>query len=271
MITYFNGEFKRNKKIISVDDRGYQLGDGLYDTILYKNQELIFYDFHFKRLKTSAVYTKIKFNFNKEAFKKIILELIRRNKLVNTTAVVRVTLTRESDIRGLDFNRFSSSNLSIKAVKLSNDLRLKPLKIKLAKTIRNETSLSSKFKTTNYIDNIMEKNRAQEAQFDDVLFLNFRHKVTCCSTSNIYYRKNNRFFTPPLSDGVLNGAVRDFLVRKKKVAVKSITFDNLIKCDEIFVSNSVFVLRPVSKINSIEMNNFKGITVLDNFMQAQGI
>ena len=117
----------------------------------------------------------------------------------------------------------------------------------------------------------MEKNRAQEAQFDDVLFLNFRHKVTCCSTSNIYYLKNNRFFTPPLSDGVLNGAVRDFLVRKKKVAVKSITFDNLIKCDEIFVSNSVFVLRPVSKINSIKMNNFKGIADLDNFMQAQGI
>ena len=51
MITYFNGEFKEIK-IISVDDRGYQLGDGLYDTILYKNQDLIFMiSIFFKRLK----------------------------------------------------------------------------------------------------------------------------------------------------------------------------------------------------------------------------
>tara|TARA_B100001057_G_scaffold84426_1_gene80293 strand:+ start:546 stop:1361 length:816 start_codon:yes stop_codon:yes gene_type:complete len=271
MITYINGEFQKNKRIVSINDRGYLLGDGLYDTILYKDSELTFFNFHYQRLYASASKFKIKFGLSKKKFHKIILELINHNKLENSAAIVRITLTRETNARGLDFDRLSKSNLTIKIIKMSRDLRLKPLKIKVSKTLRNETSVTSKFKTTNYIDNIIEKNNAQKANFDDVLFMNLKHNVTCCSTANIYYCKNNRFFTPPISDGVLNGAVRDFLIRKKKVAVKSITFDNLIKCDEVFVSNSVFVLRPVTKINNKRMRSFEGIKVLNNFLKTMGI
>ena len=48
MITYINGEFQKNKRIVSINDRGYLLGDGLYDTILYKDSALTFFNFHYQ-------------------------------------------------------------------------------------------------------------------------------------------------------------------------------------------------------------------------------
>ena len=51
-----------------------------------------------------------------------------------------------------------------------------------------------------------------------------------------------------MSDGVLNGTIREKLIAKKKVAVKSIKLNNLINCNEIFITNSIFGVRPVAKV-----------------------
>jgi branched-subunit amino acid aminotransferase/4-amino-4-deoxychorismate lyase len=84
--------------------------------------------------------------------------------------------------------------------------------------------------------------------YDDVIFLNSKNNVCCCSTSNIYYLIRGKFYTPPLSDGILNGTIREKLIAKKKVAVKSIKLNNLLKCSEIFITNSIFGIRPVTKV-----------------------
>ena len=54
MIVYFNGKYiDENKVSLSIKDRGFLLGDGVFETILYKNKKLIFFDLHTKRLKRS--------------------------------------------------------------------------------------------------------------------------------------------------------------------------------------------------------------------------
>ena len=54
MIVYFNGKYiEENKVSLSIKDRGFLLGDGIFETILYKNKKLIFFDLHTKRLKKS--------------------------------------------------------------------------------------------------------------------------------------------------------------------------------------------------------------------------
>ena len=49
MIVYFNGKYiDENKVSLSIKDRGFLLGDGVFETILYKNKKLIFFDLHTK-------------------------------------------------------------------------------------------------------------------------------------------------------------------------------------------------------------------------------
>ena len=131
---------------------------------------------------------------------------------------------------------------------LENDLRLKPVRLGVSDIRRNESSPLSKLKTLNYLDNIVAKRISMKHGYDDVIFLNSKNNVCCCSTSNIFYLIRGKFYTPPLSDGVLNGTIREKLIAKKKVAVKSIKLNNLINCNEIFITNSIFGVRPVAKV-----------------------
>ena len=169
--------------------------------------------------------------------------------------VVRVTITRGISSRGIDINKKSVPTIIIKTSKLIENHKLKSVKLGVSKIRRNETSITSTFKSVNYLDNIIAKKISMNEGYDDVIFLNFKNNVCCCSTSNIFYLLKGKFYTPPLSDGVLNGIVREKLLAKKKVAVKSITLNNLLKCKEIFITNSILGIKHVNKVLDKKIGN----------------
>jgi len=81
-----------------------------------------------------------------------------------------------------------------------------------------------------------------------------------------------RFYTPPLSDGALNGTIREKLIAKKKVAVKSIKLNNLINCSEIFITNSIFGVRPITKVlNKKIVGKTNKIKEIQQFLSELGI
>ena len=249
MFIYLNGKYLDKKKsYISSQDRGFLLGDGLFETMLYKDKNLILYDLHIKRLNESLKKVFIKYKFSKKDYKKKIIKLIKKNNLISKTASVRLTITRGSSVRGIDINDNKLPTILISTSLLENNLTLKPARLGVADIRRNESSPLSKLKTLNYLDNIVAKKISTNHGYDDVIFLNSKNNVCCCSTSNIFYMIRGRFYTPPLSDGVLNGTIREKLIAKKKVAVKSIKLNNLINCNEIFITNSIFGVRPVAKV-----------------------
>ena len=157
MITYFNGKYYSNDKLISVNDRGLLLGDGLFETMLYKNRELIFYEFHINRLNKSLKKIFINFKFNKEDYKKNILNLIKKNNLINKSVSIRITVTRGESIRGIDISNKVVPTIIIKTTHLKNNVRFKPVKLGVALIKRNESSSLSTLKTLNYLDNILAK------------------------------------------------------------------------------------------------------------------
>ena len=272
MITYINGKYLRaSDASINIKDRGLLLGDGIFETILYKNKNIFFSKLHFSRLKKSSKIFFIEFSYKESFLNKIIQNLIKKNKLENNTLSIRITITRGKSNRGIDIEFTQKPSLIITLTKIENDLTMKPLKLNIAKIRRNETSLISQNKTLNYLDNIIAKKEAQNNKFDDALFLNSKNNVCCASTSNIYYLQNGKFYTPPLNDGVLNGIIREKLIAKKKVAVKSITLNNLRNCKEIFVTNSIFGVRPVLKIGKSVYSTGQKTIEIKEFLQELGM
>ena len=273
MFIYLNGKYLDKKKsYISSQDRGLLLGDGLFETMLYKDKKLILYDFHINRLNRSLKKVFIDFKFNKQDYKKKIIHLIKKNNLISKSVSVRITITRGSSIRGIDIKDDKLPTILISSSLLENNLTLKPVRLGVADIRRNESSPLSKLKTLNYLDNIVAKKISMNHGYDDVIFLNSKNNVCCCSTSNIFYLIRGKFYTPPLSDGVLNGTIREKLIAKKKVAVKSIKLNNLINCNEIFITNSIFGVRPVIKIlNKKIENKTEKIYEIQQFLSELGI
>ena len=272
MIVYFNGKYiEENKVSLSIKDRGFLLGDGIFETILYKNKKLIFFDLHTKRLKKSLKRIFINFNESKSSLSNKINNLIKRNNLENDKLSIRITITRGKSKRGIDILPSSKPFLLITLSKIKNNLRMKPLKLSISNILRNETSITSKYKTTNYLDNIIAKHEAIKGKFDDVLFINTKNNICCSSTSNFFYREDKKIFTPPIQDGVLDGTIREILIAKRKVAVKSIKLNNLKNCKEVFITNSLFGIRPVEKIEKFNFNIGQDTYDIDKFLSNLGM
>ena len=137
----------------------------------------------------------------------------------------------------------------IKLNLIPKSLFMKSIKLGIANIRRNSTSPISQNKTLNYLDNVIEKNRAAKNGYEDAIFLNINEKVSCTTTSNIFYVQKNKIYTPPLKDGVLNGVMREQFLKKKIATTQTTSLNNLLKSDYIFLTNSIFGIRPVKTIS----------------------
>ena len=248
MIIYANGKYIPQKKLtFDISDRGLLLGDGIFDTMLYQ-EKLIYYNDHYKRLKSAAKLLSFNFNLTNEQLKKIINNLIIKNNFQNKKIAIRTNITRGISKRGLDFEKSHKIGIYIKLNLIPKSLFMKPIRLGLASIRRNSTSPISQNKTLNYLDNVIEKNRAAKNGCEDAIFLNINDKISCTTTSNIFYVQKNKIYTPPLKDGVLNGVMREQFLKKKIATTQTSTLNNLLKSEYIFLTNSIFGIRPVKSI-----------------------
>ena len=84
---------------------------------------------------------------------------------------------------------------------------------------------------------------AREKELDDALILNSKGNIIEASSSNIFWRINRQWFTPPLSDGCVEGIMREVFMGQNKVIEKSCSMSELNKADEILLSNAIQGLR----------------------------
>jgi para-aminobenzoate synthetase / 4-amino-4-deoxychorismate lyase len=85
---------------------------------------------------------------------------------------------------------------------------------------------------------------------DDVIFLNERNELTEGAISNIFLRKSNRLFTPPITSGVLPGIYRRHILETNPHAEeKVLTLEDLRTADAIYICNSVRGMNEV-KLNT---------------------
>ena len=250
MIIYANGKYTSQKKLtFDISDRGLLLGDGVFDTMLYQNNELTYYNDHYKRLKTAAKLLSFNLNLTNEQLKNIITNLIKKNNFQNKQIAIRTNITRGVSKRGLDFDKSHKVGIYVKLNLIPKSLFMKSIKLGIANIRRNSTSPISQNKTLNYLDNVIEKNRAAKNGYEDAIFLNINKKVSSTTTSNIFYVQKNKIYTPPLKDGVLNGVMREQFLKKKIATTQTTSLNNLLKSDYIFLTNSIFGIRPVKTIS----------------------
>ena len=260
----YNGKiFSEHENIIGPTNRGVRYGDGLFETIKFKNGEMILAPQHFERLwkGMAALEFNIPVHFTIEKLTVEILALIKKNKLKE--ARVRLTIIRSDG--GIYDPKNNIPNYIIEAIKLNEDngfLNINGLQICIYEDAKKSIDAFSNLKTNNYLPYFMGAKFAKKQHCNDALILNSNGNICDSTIANLFLIKDKVIYTPALTEGCVAGVMRSWLIDTLKelgykVEEKILSKDLLFDAGEVFLSNSIYNMRWVSSIGDKNYTNLE--------------
>ncbi|MEZ5893226.1 MAG: aminotransferase class IV, partial [Parvularculaceae bacterium] len=248
MTFWLNGQFREDTIAIDVADRGFLLGDGVFETLLLKYGEPVFLAAHLRRMRAGAAALRIDIQLDDNDMLAAIRELARRNNIVEGAGWARLTLSRGVGPRGLAIADGAwAATLLMTANSYEPPMTTKPAKLMVCNHRRNEHSVASHWKTLNYLDNILARDEALAAKADEAVMLNSARRVACASSANIFLIRGRTVVTPPLEEGAMAGCVRAILLEHGpstgvEVRAEPVEMQELASAG-VFITNSLIGLR----------------------------
>ncbi len=207
MLVFLNGQLvPEDQAVISVFDRGFLYGDGLFEAVRICNGQPFRWDQHFERFQRGADFLKLAPPFSSEELRRFAEELIAQNGM--TEALLRLVASRGVGVRGYSPKGAKRPTLvmSLHPVPAPGPpprWRLVSAPVRLP---ANEPL--SQFKTCNKLAQILARTHADEAGAHEALLLNTDEHVVEASSSNLFWLSDQAVCTPPLAAGVLPGVTR---------------------------------------------------------------
>ncbi|OYX29862.1 MAG: 4-amino-4-deoxychorismate lyase [Caulobacterales bacterium 32-69-10] len=237
--------------MISADDRGFTLGDGLFETVLCDTGQLKLWDEHMVRMNRACEALGLPLP-DLGSRRKAALGAIRAGVLGGERAAVRLSWSAGPGGRGLERPDVLAPQLSATAavsVKWVGPARLATVSVR-----RNDTSPASRLKSLSYLDNILARREARAAGADEALMLNTRGELACAGASNLFWIEKGALYTPALECGVLDGIMRGVLIERaaragadiREVAARP---EALATASAVFLTNSLIGVRPVASLD----------------------
>ncbi len=258
-IIYNDKTIPSSQACIKHNDRGFTLGHGLFETILVKKGTASAIDYHWHRLETSAPLIGITLPFSKQEFIKMLDALIDENNLQDKVAGARLTITHGESARGILPVTPPPPNFIISVFEYTH-MPNTNFSALIAATRKNEHTVSARVKSISYLDNILAKQEAMSQGYNEAILLNTASNVADGAITNVFVVKNNKIYTPPIVDGALPGVIRTILLKeltaKFPIIETSISPNELLSADEVFLTNALMGIQPVTQINSTTYQNF---------------
>lgn len=259
----FNGTIVAEDANILTGNRAFLYADAVFETVKIVDSKILFLEDHYFRLMASmrVVRMEIPMNFTMEYLEQQILSLVHQNGISNS-ARARITVFRNDG--GYYLPKTRTVSFLVHAIALESTLYLfdqKKYEVDLFKDFYVTKQLLSSIKTTNRILNITASIFADENGLDNCLLLNDSKNVVEAIQGNIFMLLGNRLVTPPVSEGCLNGVMRKQileLARKKEgieVVEDVISPFDLQKADELFITNVIKGIQPISKYRKKEFTD----------------
>lgn len=223
---------------ISASDRGFLLGDGVFETIRAHGRRPLWLADHLARLRAGADLLGIPVPFGDDAIEEGLGSLLAASDY--DRSALRLTLSRgPSGRRGLWPPDDPPSPILLATVAALPPTRDR-LRLAIATgTRRNERSPLSRMKSLNYGDNLLARREAAGRGLDDALMMNSRGDIVCGTVGNLFLRVSGRWRTPPVSDGALPGLARRHLLSILDVEERAIARQDLLRADSALLSNSL--------------------------------
>ncbi|NYT52268.1 MAG: D-amino-acid transaminase [Candidatus Vesicomyosocius endoextente] len=257
-MVFLNGEFiKKNQAHISVMDRGFLFGDGVYEVIPIYNGKIFRLDEHLLRLQTSLDSIKIKNPYSPKKWGSILNKLLKFYNNQEQSIYLQIS-------RGITNKRQHSFSNLTPTVYIESNILL----TKTKETLRTGFSAITQpdirwsrcdIKSTSLLANVMYSQQAKEKNVEEIILYQGT-QVTEGATSNVFMIKNNTLYTHPTNVHILSGITRDLVLESAKayhisIQETSFSIDELDIADELWISSSTREIMPITKVDNKLINN----------------
>ena len=250
MINFNSQLISSNQLVFNNQNRAFKYGDGVFETLKIVNSNIVFFEDHYFRLMASMRMLRMEIpqNFTLEYLGSEILKTVKANNL-EKSARVRLTVYRKDG--GL-YNPISNEVEYVIEVSEFTGNRKQEYKVELYKDFYIYSGLLSTLKTTNRILNVVASIFASENEYDNCLFLNEKKQLVEAIHGNIFLVFDNKIITPTIKEGCIKGIIRkkviDILQKNDEFTIeeREISPFELQKADELFITNSIIDIQPVT-------------------------
>jgi len=254
MICNFNGRFVGpDDPLISGRDGAWLYGDTLFETMKAKDGHILFLQQHLDRMQTSAKLIDFPFDRSK------IIEALDASlqQAGRETSRIRLTLSRGD----FSSSAFPDQDHSLFLIQVSpadepgTDEQQEGIRCVLAPNRRvNPLSHFPQMKRGNYADCLYAANYARSKGAREALFVSKKGLLLEGATSNIFLIKDETLITPTLGELVLRGIIRGQILELAgewgmRIESREIPLDELYTADEVFISNSLIDVLPVTDVD----------------------
>lgn len=262
-IVYLNGEcVPVARATIGVYNGGWLHGAGLFETMRAENGRVFRLDKHYDRLCASAERLLAPLDRSILPDHGTLASLLERNDL--RTARVRVTVTADDMLRT---DAEPEHNLTVCATvspasQYSKEVYDRGVTAVVSKYRQSTADPLAGHKTTNYLARLVALNEARKAGYDEALWFTPSNLLAEASISNVFIVSDGVVSTPPTDTPVLPGLARGLVLELCvdggiQFAQRSITMDDLLGADEVFLTNSIMQILPVWRVEKREIGDGK--------------
>ncbi len=254
---------------IHAHSSGLRYGDGLFETIRYKEGQILFADDHFERLFTGLdlLQFDVPLAFTAKNLAQEIHYISKMNGLAN--ARVRLSVYRKNG--GLHQNPSGGFDYIIEAFALDNFYTKNiSLKICLYDDVRKQINKYSNLKHNNALLYIMGAQYAKKQGFDDCLLINEAGNICETSIANIFFVRDDTLITPALTEGCVAGIMRNQVIhycREHDILCteQSVRLSDLESMHSAFTCNAI---RGLSFVSNIGNSTFSPNSIIDSIRSA---
>lgn len=255
ILVYINGNFfPETEARIPILDHGFLYGDGIYEGIRAYGGYIFRLKEHIDRLYESAKTLAIEIPLSKKEMMETCAEVLRRNHIAD--GYLRLIVSRGIGRLGMDPRKCEKPTVVIiPASYVVTFAGLKPLKVIVASIRRTpQFCVPTSAKTLNYINNILARIEAINANVDEALMLDWRGYVAEGCGDNIFIVKKKKLITPPLTAGILGGITRQVILEVAirlglEVEERDLTTHDLYNADEAFLTATGVEVHPIGEVD----------------------
>jgi aminodeoxychorismate lyase len=255
MTVFLNGQFvPESQAVVSVFDRGFLYGDGLFEGIRIFNGRPFRWKQHMERFQRGANFLRIAAPFSAEAMEESAKRLILGNQMPNS--LLRLTLSRGIGARGYSPKHAERPTLVMATYPMA---AVEPSYPPAWRVFISSFRLPAgeplaRFKNLNKLPQVLARAEADAEEAEEALLLNSDGYVVEGSTSNLFWVRSGTVCTPPLPSGILPGVTRAVVVElcgKLGIDVReeNTTPEELHKMDGVFLSLSSSGIAEVAFLN----------------------
>lgn len=211
-------------------------GQACFTTISVNKGKASNLELHYKRLEGNMKVLDLPFMMESAKFKLIIESYIQKNKI--SSGAIRFTCGNNQYYLRYRPNQYSD---------------LSPIHLKINPVLRDGRNILYQVKSNNFLANFLDLKSAKNEGYDEVLQLNINGHLCEGACSNIFIVKDGKIKTPQIECGLLDGTIRQKIIKLFKVEEVELKIEDLRTCDEAFMTNSLRIISPIVKFENITL------------------